>query len=135
MVHENNSYLQLETKDSEFIDIFFFQFQIHFHGKDMSSLHRHFDVDCLPSNYGGKVDIPEGTGVALGDLFRLYSKEFESMHKILHSQLLIFHFSTYSYYLHLTLTIILFFFLKFQWQIHLAMIHQLVIHCKHSMTS
>ncbi|XP_055298216.1 alpha-tocopherol transfer protein [Sitodiplosis mosellana] len=51
--------------------------RIHFHGRDMSSLHRHFDVECLPSMYGGKVDIPDGTGVALGDLFRLYSKEFE----------------------------------------------------------
>lgn len=53
-------------------------FQIHFHGKDMTSLHRHFDEKCLPSYYGGKVEIPDGTGVALGDLFRLYSKEFES---------------------------------------------------------
>lgn len=44
----------------------------------MTSLHRHFSVECLPTIYGGKVEIPEGTGVALGDLFRLYSKEFES---------------------------------------------------------
>lgn len=44
----------------------------------MSSLHSHFDVECLPTTYGGKVEIPEGTGVALGDLFRLYTKEFES---------------------------------------------------------
>lgn len=47
----------------------------------MSSLHSHFDVECLPTTYGGKVEIPEGTGVALGDLFRLYSKEFESTYK------------------------------------------------------
>lgn len=43
---------------------------------------RHFDVDCLPTNYGGTVEIPEGTGVALGDLFRLYGKEFESKHHL-----------------------------------------------------
>lgn len=44
----------------------------------MASLHRHFSPDCLPTFYGGKVNIPEGTGSALGDLFRLYQKEFES---------------------------------------------------------
>lgn len=52
--------------------------QIFFHGKDMKSLHKHLSPECLPTYYGGKIDIPLGTGAALSDLFRLYGKEFES---------------------------------------------------------
>lgn len=44
----------------------------------MKSLHKHFNVECLPTKYGGKIEIPDGTGAALSDLFRLYGKEFDS---------------------------------------------------------
>lgn len=46
----------------------------------MKSLHKHITPDSLPTQYGGKVAIPDGTGSALGDLFKLYAKEFESKH-------------------------------------------------------
>lgn len=54
----------------------------------MKSLHQHINPECLPSNYGGKYDIPEETGAALGDLFRLYTKEFESMYHFISSLIL-----------------------------------------------
>lgn len=44
----------------------------------MTALKNHFGVECLPVEYGGKICIPEGTGVALAQLFQLYTKEFES---------------------------------------------------------
>ena len=52
--------------------------QIHFHGKDMKNLKNMLGVECLPTRYGGKIDIPEGTGVILADLLQLYQKDFES---------------------------------------------------------
>lgn len=44
----------------------------------MKMLHNHFGTECIPVHYGGKIQIPTGTGVALGNLFQLYAKEFES---------------------------------------------------------
>jgi len=51
--------------------------RIIFHGKDLKNLRQQLGVECLPSRYGGQIDIPEGTGTALANLFQLYSKEFE----------------------------------------------------------
>lgn len=52
--------------------------QIIFHGKNLTTLQNFFGVDCLPVEYGGKISIPEGTGIAMANLFQLYTKEFES---------------------------------------------------------
>lgn len=56
--------------------------QIIFHGKDLKSLHKFFGTECLPTSYGGQIEIPDGVGAALSDLFRLYGKEFDSMWKV-----------------------------------------------------
>lgn len=52
--------------------------QIYFHGKDHKLLRSQVGDECLPTRYGGKVIIPEGTGIQLANLFQLYSKDFES---------------------------------------------------------
>lgn len=103
--------------------------QIHFHGKDKKSLLRHFDVDCLPTFYGGNVEIPEGTGVALGDLFRLYTKEFESKRPSI--QLKCRHLESFEFdFENPKLKLFLSFFYS-QWPIHSDTIHRLAIHFKH----
>lgn len=51
--------------------------RIYFHGKDYKLLRSQVGDECLPTRYGGKVIIPEGTGVQLANLFQLYSKDFE----------------------------------------------------------
>lgn len=48
----------------------------------MTELQKFFGVECLPVEYGGKITIPQGTGVALANLFQLYGKEFESKDQI-----------------------------------------------------
>lgn len=36
--------------------------RIYFHGKNMESLHKHVSPDCLPTQYGGVLDIPRVPG-------------------------------------------------------------------------
>lgn len=52
--------------------------QIHFHGKDKKNLHEYYGTHALPKQYGGEIELPEGTGDALAELFKMYKKEFES---------------------------------------------------------
>lgn len=52
--------------------------QIFFHGKDFKLLREQVGDQCVPKRYGGTVEIPEGTGTALADLFQVYTKDFES---------------------------------------------------------
>lgn len=53
--------------------------RLHFHGKDMSSLHKHIDPDCLPKKYGGTLDIPEVTADEWMLLLNVCEKEFEAI--------------------------------------------------------
>lgn len=59
----------------------FFQ-QIFFHGKDYKNLRAEVGDQCVPKRYNGNIDIPEGIGSGLADLFQVYSKDFESMSTI-----------------------------------------------------
>lgn len=55
-----------------------FRSQIFFHGKDFKQIRSQVGDQCLPTRYGGQVEIPEACGAALSDLFQLYTKDFES---------------------------------------------------------
>lgn len=52
-------------------------FQINFHGKDMTSLHKFVDPECLTARYGGSLDCAQLDGKLLFDLFNFYQKEYE----------------------------------------------------------
>lgn len=55
-------------------------FQIHFHGKDMSSLHKFIDEECLTARYKGTVDCADLDGKHMADLFEFYQDEYEEVH-------------------------------------------------------
>lgn len=54
-----------------------FHRQIHFHGKDMSSLHKYINADCLTARYQGTIQCEEIDGKHMADLFEFYNKEYE----------------------------------------------------------
>lgn len=54
-----------------------FDFQIHFHGKDMDSLHKFIDPEGLRPRYKGTLDCADVDGKFMADLFEFYNKEYE----------------------------------------------------------
>nr|CAD7395938.1 unnamed protein product [Timema cristinae] len=58
--------------------------RIHFHGSDWSSLHSYIDPECLPTKYGGLMDIPENTGPKLHELLCLFKEAFDGRYQWRH---------------------------------------------------
>uniref|UniRef100_A0A1I8P6H3 CRAL-TRIO domain-containing protein n=1 Tax=Stomoxys calcitrans TaxID=35570 RepID=A0A1I8P6H3_STOCA len=51
--------------------------RIHFHGKDMTSLHRHISPDCLPQCYGGTLKAAKQSyGPEIYELLKNYEKDY-----------------------------------------------------------
>jgi len=53
--------------------------RIYFHGSDMSSFQKHITPDCLPTCYGGTLDIPKVRGDQWYELLRQCDKEYEAI--------------------------------------------------------
>nr|CAD7456936.1 unnamed protein product [Timema tahoe] len=58
--------------------------RIHFHGSDWNSLHSYIDPECLPTKYGGLMDIPENTGPKLHELLCLFNEVYDGRYQWRH---------------------------------------------------
>lgn len=53
--------------------------RLYFHGKDMTSLHKHVSPDCLPKEYGGNLEIRKVTADEWCLLLNVCEEEFNAM--------------------------------------------------------
>uniref|UniRef100_A0A1I8P6M6 CRAL-TRIO domain-containing protein n=1 Tax=Stomoxys calcitrans TaxID=35570 RepID=A0A1I8P6M6_STOCA len=52
--------------------------RIYFHGKDMTSLHRHISPECLPKCYGGTLqEAKQSYGPQVYELFKRYEQDYQ----------------------------------------------------------
>lgn len=52
---------------------------MHFHGYDHASLVAHLDAKCLPTKYGGLMDIETNQGIDLWNLLCYYEHNYKGM--------------------------------------------------------